>query len=379
MDKKGKINEFFHRLDEFTKAVKRSYLYKLVSKFLSVACSIILVLLLVVGGLMFFFNMQAKSYKEKGQEYNAPFGLYTIVSGSMEPNVSVYDVVIAVNQDISEIKVGDIITFISTWDATRGFTITHRVIDVTKNEAGEYQLYTKGDNNQTKDGGVVTQNNLVGKIVGRIPRLGKLQEFLATKTGWLIIVFIPAMAIIILDVIKILKLYVLKDQIDKVKTRKEALANALAISVENKDEETIRPTIDTLEELSNEKNNSTDAVELPRAEADTIRESGIELPLVKGRNENTDANKTLEPTSDVFNKKEIGDIAPSNTIELPILENGSDNEIEDLPKIKFVENVIHKQEEKKEVLELPTVRREPEGIKSPNTAPTTRSKLKRRQ
>jgi len=222
MNKKGKEGDIFKQIYDVGKSFKRSYLWKLISKFLSVACTIILIILIIVGSLMFYFNTKTKAYKQKGIEYTPPFGLYTIISGSMEPNVEVYDVVIAADYDISKIKVGDIITFASNWDINFGVTVTHRVVGISKNEKGEYQLTTKGDNNGSKDGGTVTQTNLIGKVVGRIPQLGRLQFFLAKKMGWFMIVFVPALAVIVFDMIKIFKLYVLKNQIDNVKTPKEA-------------------------------------------------------------------------------------------------------------------------------------------------------------
>ena len=49
-------------------------------------------------------------------------------------------------KDAKDIKVGDVITFISTSSISKGMTITHRVIEVTKNENG-VAYRTKGDNN----------------------------------------------------------------------------------------------------------------------------------------------------------------------------------------------------------------------------------------
>ncbi len=293
MNKKGKINESLTRLGKIKNEVKRTYLYKLISGFLSVACTIILIALLLVGGVMFFFNMKAKSCERNGTEFTAPFGLYTIISPSMEPNVSVYDVIVAVDTDISKIKVGDVITFISDWDVTFGLTVTHRVVAISKTESGEYRLTTKGDNNGNPDGGVVTQKNLVGKVVGRIPQLGRLQFFLATKMGWFFVVFIPALIIIIVDMIKIFKLYVLKGKIDNVKPQEEAKKEEIEKILDAKDEELKEPNKEILkprERVIEDKN--IDTVELPKIDRDgVIKESTIELPTVKPKMEEDDEAK----------------------------------------------------------------------------------------
>lgn len=223
MSKMGQSGDIPNKKKSIFSIIKNSYVYRLFNRLFSTLCTIVLIFLIVLGAMMFYFNMQAKAAKERGENYNPPFGLYTIISGSMEPNVHVYDVVVATEvRDLSKIKVNDIITFISSWDLNYGTTVTHRVVSISKTENGSYQFTTKGDSNQSADGAVVTQENLIGKVVMRIPQLGKLQFFLSTKMGWFIVVFIPAMIIIIMDMIKIFKLRVLKVDITNIRDVEEA-------------------------------------------------------------------------------------------------------------------------------------------------------------
>ena len=202
--------------------IKNSYIYKLVSRIVSVLFSVTLVFLIILGGLMFYHNMQSKSYEKRGLIYTPPFGLYTIVSGSMMPNVNVYDVVIAVKKDPDSIKIGDVITYVSNWDLNYGLNITHRVVDIQKNELGEYSFITKGDNNNDVDKVPVPYQNVVGKVVMKIPQLGRLQFFLSTKFGWFLIVFFPALIVIIFDILKIKKLLLIKQEADYVKDVKDS-------------------------------------------------------------------------------------------------------------------------------------------------------------
>ncbi len=294
MNKKDKEGDVFNQISFMVKSIKSSYLWRLISKFLSVACTIILIVLVVVGSLMFYFNTKAKAYKNKGIEYTPPFGLYTIISGSMEPNVEVYDVVIARDYDISKLKVGDIITFISNWDINYGVTVTHRVVGISKNEKGEYQLSTKGDNNATKDGGTVTQMNLIGKVVGRLPQLGRLQFFLATKMGWFMVVFVPALAVIVFDMIKIFKLYVLKNQIDNVKTTKEVEEEKLSRELENKEKERIEHKNVVLPKRDNkEMSSETKAIELPLTVKKDENIDTVELPKISSTGKITENTAEL--------------------------------------------------------------------------------------
>lgn len=264
---------------------------------------------------MFYFNIKSNLYKKKGQDYVAPFGLYTIISGSMEPNVSVYDVVVAIDEDISNIKVGDIITFISNWEVNNGLTVTHRVVGITKNDNGEYQLLTKGDNNGSQDGGVVTQHNLVGKVVGRVPQLGRLQFFLATKMGWFLVVFIPALGIIIFDMIKIFKLYVLKSKISNVQPINEL--------EEKKETEPIKVD-DILNEKKEEKPRISDVVLEPIVEENTT------LPVEDKNIDTVELPKIGEDGKVTENTKEIPKVEKTNSLD-EILESNKDDDL--MPKL----------------------------------------------
>lgn len=334
MDKKGNLKELFSDFQKLWKSFKQSYLYKMVSRFLSTVCSIILVILLIIGALMFYFNMKMKSYASRGLEYNAPFGLYTIITGSMEPNVEVYDVVIAVEEDTSKIKIGDVITFISTWDINSGVTVTHRVIGISKTATGEVQLTTKGDNNPTPDGAPVTQSNLIGKVVGRLPQLGKLQFFLATKMGWFFVVFIPAVIIIIMDGIKIFKLYVLKGKIDNVKSPKEAIQS-------DHQNEVVVPKVSLSKVLKDDApkkkipDENIDTVELPKVGEDgIIKENTSELPIINAENR-ASGDEEVAILSIPLNDEKVqkGDSAVRGDVqsELPIIKK--DSEV-DLPSLK---------------------------------------------
>lgn len=92
-------------------------------------------------------------------------------------------------------------------------TITHRVYDI-KQENGEYMYYTKGDDNLGPDALPAPYSNVLGKVLFHIPQLGRIQSFLSTKGGWLIVVVVPAVIIIILDILKIFRLQTAKNQVD---------------------------------------------------------------------------------------------------------------------------------------------------------------------
>ena len=108
--------------------------------------------------------------------YLGPFRLCSVVSGSMEPNLPTWSLcVINVKTPYADIKTGDIVVYNRKSDATR---IIHRVIEIT--DSG---MITKGDANSVSDGLSVTPENLYGKYLFHVPKLGKLPTLIRTPVG----------------------------------------------------------------------------------------------------------------------------------------------------------------------------------------------------
>lgn len=180
-----------------------------------------LVILVLIALFLAYYTVGNKLSASKGERFEPFVSLYTIISPSMTPNINVWDVIVAkkVNSP-NEIKVGDVITFISTSSISRGMTITHRVVAITSDENGiAYQ--TKGDNNLSPDSAPAKYDNVIGKVIFRIPQLGRIQDFLASKGGWLIAIVIPALFIIISDILKVFKLVGVKNKIEKINETEE--------------------------------------------------------------------------------------------------------------------------------------------------------------
>ena len=186
--------------------LKKTFDY--VGKILS---SALLVLLVIVGLFLVYYLITAR-IMARNPNYEPKIRLYTIVSGSMEPNIRVYDVILDTTVTKPEqIKIGDVITFKSTSNISNGLIVTHRVVDI-RNVNGKPEYVTKGDYNPTPDGDTAKFDNIIGKVRMRFPQLGRLQFFLAKKIGWLVVVVLPALGVIIYDIIKLIKLVKIKDE-----------------------------------------------------------------------------------------------------------------------------------------------------------------------
>lgn len=188
----------------------------LVTKFVSYVC---LAILFIIAIFLVFFIVTNQIAKKTN--YKPIMSLYTIVSPSMEPNIKVYDVIVDFRVDSEkELKVGDVITFNSDVIDTGGYTITHRIYDIYEEEGVKYFI-TKGDNNDDPDDGSITFDHIVGKVKYVIPMIGKLQFLISSNFGWVFIVLIPALAIICVDLFRLVKVVKIKNQIEEMPKYKE--------------------------------------------------------------------------------------------------------------------------------------------------------------
>ena len=118
------------------------------------------------------------------------FKQYMVLTGSMEPNYNIGDLIIVKEVKENEINVGDVITY-SMGNGTE--TISHRIINIT-NKDGKVQYETKGDNNNSPDSDLVSYNQVQGRIIFKISKLGLIITQLTTGTGIAIILLIVALS-----------------------------------------------------------------------------------------------------------------------------------------------------------------------------------------
>lgn len=118
-----------------------------------------------------------------------------VLSGSMEPTYHVGSMIYVKEVDPESIEVGDPITFLINEDLDMA---THRVIEI---DAENQHFYTQGDANDAPDGAPVHYNNLVGKPIFTIPKLGYFSDWITNPPGlyiagtgmviFLILLFVP--------------------------------------------------------------------------------------------------------------------------------------------------------------------------------------------
>ena len=194
---------------EEDKVIKRKKTIKLMYKVVSYS----FIGLLVIVALFFVtYIATVKLSKQKGE--TPPFGLYTVISPSMTPNINVYDVVFVEKEKQENLKVDDVITFYSTNAFFGNTPITHRIVEILDVPNTGIMYRVKGDANESADYEKVIPSNVIGKVIFKIPKLGKVQFFLASKKGWLLAIIIPAVIILVYDIIKLIKLIKVKSKLN---------------------------------------------------------------------------------------------------------------------------------------------------------------------
>ena len=161
---------------EEDKKIRRKKAFKMIYKIISYS---LIIILMIIAAFFLIYVLSGKLAERRGE--NPPFGLYTIISPSMTPNIEVYDVVFVKKVDIDTLKTNDVITFYSTNSFFGTTPITHRIVEVLDVPNNGTMYRVKGDANASADDEKVLPSNVIGKVMFKIPQLGKLQFFLASK------------------------------------------------------------------------------------------------------------------------------------------------------------------------------------------------------
>lgn len=126
----------------------------------------------------------------------APYALggrsYTVLSGSMEPQIMTGDVVGEQRISPAQMRSGDVVTF---QDPDKpGRMITHRVRSVRERE-GSFDVVTKGDANSTTERWSIAAGGHLGRVQYRVGHVGYALVFLRGPVGILLLVVLPALAL----------------------------------------------------------------------------------------------------------------------------------------------------------------------------------------
>ena len=157
-----------YKLSDFDRSSK--HLYKF-GKILSTIICIIILFFIV-----FNITLIVESYINP-DELPSFLGIksFVIVSESMEPTIMTNDVIFIVDTSKENLEVGDIISF-----RKGDYINTHRIVRIEERN-GEEVYITKGDNNSNEDRTPVKFQDIEGKYLFQLPKIGKITEMLKSR------------------------------------------------------------------------------------------------------------------------------------------------------------------------------------------------------
>lgn len=153
--------------------------YQSISNWLMLIACLILVPILIMN-LSILFQANTDADKVPSVFGYKPF---IVLSGSMETDIKVGDLILTKTVDPTTLTVGDVVAF---RDAA-GTITTHRIIEMVDCHH-DTCFITKGDNNSSQDQQLVELSDVEGIYVGRIPGVGNMLNSLSEPTTIIIVV-----------------------------------------------------------------------------------------------------------------------------------------------------------------------------------------------
>ncbi len=157
-------------------------------------------LIIVLFGFVFSVFLQRFS-NNRVSIFN--YRMFTVVTGSMKPKYDIGDVLLAKEVDPKTIEIGDTISYLGYSGSFSGKVITHKVVDIKKDENGKLEFHTQGLTNVIEDP-VVSEDLVYGKVVYKSLILSLVYKIVSTNIGFYLFIIVPILYIIISEIISTL-------------------------------------------------------------------------------------------------------------------------------------------------------------------------------
>ena len=198
-------------------------------KILNIAGRIFSWIIIAFAVFMMIFTVISVTTVNKQDRSLFGFRPFIVLSNSMSPDYfDAGDLIFSKKVNTDNIEVGDVITFQAPGGGSNyemGDIITHK-ISLIEIENGVRYFVTYGTNTGDEDSTPVPENLVLGKYVGRIPKLGHFMDFLKTTPGYIVCILLPFLALILYQGINCIKLFrkYKKEQMQEITDEREQIA-----------------------------------------------------------------------------------------------------------------------------------------------------------
>ena len=181
---------------------------KMIKSKLKLAAKITLIALVAV---MFFTVVYVMVCNLRGKVASVGgYSVMKVVTGSMEPSIHVGDYILIRETDAEDLKVGDVITFLSDDPTIKDMPHSHRITKI--NDDGTFTV--KGDANPTEDVYTVKSDRIIGKYVRKLWLFRFIGSFGSSKKLLMILFILPTVCICIYESRSLVKIIKGKDKDD---------------------------------------------------------------------------------------------------------------------------------------------------------------------
>ena len=170
------------------KTIFNSKAFNIIKKIFSILVTILLILIFVVIVVQKVSNNQVNL---------GGFGIYTVVTGSMDPEYKVRDLILASKKDANLINVGDDVVYVGKEGSVSGKIIVHRVIEKYDNN-GQISFVTKGISNGLSDP-EIDSSQILGVVRHKLYILSFCSHIVNNVYGLILLVVIPFIIFIFME------------------------------------------------------------------------------------------------------------------------------------------------------------------------------------
>lgn len=142
-------------------------------KFFSGIRKILMVAIIII---IFFGIVGNLSSKNEKINSVVRFSNFVVLTGSMKPGISPGDYITIIKVNTDNLKVNDIVTY-----KRNNIVITHKIIKLNKDT-----ITTQGTANNVADP-PVSKQQVIGKYLFKIPKIGYIMAFLSSTSGLILI------------------------------------------------------------------------------------------------------------------------------------------------------------------------------------------------
>lgn len=125
------------------------------------------------------------------------YKIYTVVSGSMEPELNIGDVMLVKDVPSESINIGDIVVYQGLAEQFRGRIITHKVVNKVYTD-GEFIFTTKGTTNVLEDP-KVSEEQIYGKVIYVMIIPSLIRKAMNSMVGFIFIIGLPLLAMMLFE------------------------------------------------------------------------------------------------------------------------------------------------------------------------------------